>query len=40
MTKNWYYHVAPLVLYKGTPVVVDKGLFDGDTFKFTSLEVS
>lgn len=32
MPKNWYYHVAPLVLYKGIPVVVDKGLFEGATY--------
>lgn len=28
---GWYYHVAPMVYYKNSPVVMDKGLFDGAT---------
>lgn len=29
MPKHWYYHVAPMVYYKGEGVVMDKGLFKG-----------
>jgi hypothetical protein len=32
MPMGWYYHVAPMVYYKNTPVVVDKGLFKGATY--------
>lgn len=32
MPKNWYYHVAPYILYNGEEVVLDKGLFDGATY--------
>lgn len=38
MPMDWYYHVAPLVYHKETPVVLDKGLFDGATYLSDWLE--
>lgn len=32
MPHDWYYHVAPMVYYKGEGLVMDKGLFEGATF--------
>jgi hypothetical protein len=32
LSKHWWYHVAPLVYYRGEGVVLDKGLFKGATF--------